>query len=431
VEGETPRLEDLIPLYQAIAHGCCAGRLGETLNEIYLKRIVRQYWGGAEYYALLKLGAVSSELAALSWFFSKPFENPSESLPKGLQAFLLSQAGYCLRSVGRVSQALLAMRAALNVEVAAGLWSSAVHTAANLSETELLAGNVVAAISAATSAVSYADREADNHQMLSRRSDLANALHANGQRSEAERLFREAEQLQKKDRTDAILISTRGFQYCDLLLAMGHWSVARDRAVRTIIEATRGNWLLDIAQDTLTLGRAHFGQALEKVRRRPPLTKCDDANIASAKLDESVERLRASGHNHYLPNGLLARAAFRRSAGDWDSAVRDLDEVEEIAEPAPMRLYLCDMTFERARLAFARIEAFAPLNGMLEKDNPQKPTVPSADQIAELKSNAEKQLKSAADYIEKCGYHRRDEELAELQAVVRGEKKLADLPPRA
>jgi hypothetical protein len=47
-----------------------------------------------------------------------------------------------------------------------------------------------------------------------------------------------------------------------------------------------------------------------------------------------------------------------------------------------------------------------------------------------LKSEAEKQLKIAADYIDTCGYHRRDEELAELQAVLRGEKKFADLPPR-
>ena len=95
-----------------------------------------------------------------------------------------------------------------------------------------------------------------------------------------------------------------------------------------------------------------------------------------------------------------------------------------------MRLYLCDMALERARLAFAKIEAFAPLNGMLEKDNPKKPEVPSAEEIATLKAEVEKQIKIADDYIQSCGYHRRDEELAELQPVLRGERKLADLPPR-
>jgi hypothetical protein len=46
--------------------------------------------------------------------------------------------------------------------------------------------------------------------------------------------------------------------------------------------------------------------------------------------------------------------------------------VEEIAEPGPMKLYLCDLAIERARLGFAQIEAFAPLNGLLERDNPRE-----------------------------------------------------------
>jgi hypothetical protein len=56
--------------------------------------------------------------------------------------------------------------------------------------------------------------------------------------------------------------------------------------------------------------------------------------------------------------------------------------------------------------------------------------VPSAEEIAALKAEAEKQIKIADDYIQSCGYHRRDEELAELQAVLRGEKTFAELPLR-
>jgi hypothetical protein len=51
-----------------------------------------------------------------------------------------------------------------------------------------------------------------------------------------------------------------------------------------------------------------------------------------------------------FPRGLLARATFRRSIGDRDGTARDLGEVEEIAEPGPMRLHLCDTALERARL---------------------------------------------------------------------------------
>ena len=147
-------------------------------------------------------------------------------------------------------------------------------------------------------------------------------------------------------------------------------------------------------------------------------TARDDARTAHARLDEAVDGLRAAGANRIMsPRGLLARAAFRRSVGDWDGAARDLDEVEEIAEPGPMRLFLCDMALERARLAFARSEAFAPLNGLID-DSPPKPERPSAAERKRLHDEAAKQLAIAADYIAKCGYHRRDEELAELQAVL-------------
>ena len=147
------------------------------------------------------------------------------------------------------------------------------------------------------------------------------------------------------------------------------------------------------------------------------------------RLDEAVDGLRAAGHGEFVPRGLLARAAFRRSVGDWDGATRDLDEVEEIAEPGPMRLFLCDMALERARLAFAKIEAFAPLNGLID-DSPPKPERPSKAERKSLHDEAAKQLAIAAEYIKTCGYHRRDEELAELQAVLEAKRTFADLPPR-
>jgi hypothetical protein len=50
--------------------------------------------------------------------------------------------------------------------------------------------------------------------------------------------------------------------------------------------------------------------------------------------------------------------------------------------------------------------------------------------VARLKDEAEKQIDIAADYIKTCSYRRRDEELAELEAVLRGEKKFANLSPR-
>ena len=40
------------------------------------------------------------------------------------------------------------------------------------------------------------------------------------------------------------------------------------------------------------------------------------------------------------------------------------------------------------------------------------------------------ELDAARKLIAECGYHRRDEELSELDDVVAGRRRFADLPPR-
>jgi len=70
-----------------------------------------------------------------------------------------------------------------------------------------------------------------------------------------------------------------------------------------------------------------------------------------------------------------------------------------------------------------------PLNGLTD-DNPPKPAPSGADERAKLAAEARANLATARELIETCGYHRRDEELAELEAVRDGHRRFADLPPR-
>lgn len=56
--------------------------------------------------------------------------------------------------------------------------------------------------------------------------------------------------------------------------------------------------------------------------------------------------------------------------------------------------------------------------------------MPSADEIEKLKDEARANLAEARQLIESCGYHKRDEELAELEDVRDGQHKFAELPPR-
>ena len=433
-EGKTPTLEDLAPLYQAIAHGCRAGRHQEALGEVYADRICRrQPDGGLEFYAAKKLGALGSDLAAISWFFDKPYEMPVATLTPANRFWLLSEAAMRLRAQGRFAEALPALRAALRRAEDVQAWGNAAIAASNLGEAELFVGEVAAAVATAKQSAAHAERSGNEFQMIAVRTTYADGLHAAGRREEAMREFADAERRQEKRQPEhPLLYSLQGYRYCDLLLTKGDWLAALERG-NTIGEweaASTSPSLLDRGLRRLWVGRAHLGQALATVGQPPPTaTARDDARTARARLVEAVEGLRAAGRSDRLPRGLLARAAFRRSVGDWDGVARDLDEVEEIAEPGPMRLYLCDMALERVRLAFARCEAFAPLYGLIG-DSPPKPERPIEAERKCLHDEAETQLAIAANYIKTCGYHRRDEELAELQAVLRGDRLFADLPPR-
>jgi tetratricopeptide (TPR) repeat protein len=323
------------------------------------------------------------------------------------------------------------MRAALRTRDRGKDWINAAIQASNLSQAELLVGEVAAAVATAEQSIDLADRSGDEYQMQENRATYAEALHTAGQRERAEDVFADAERRQQKLQSEyPLLYSIRGYYYCDLLLSKGDYAAARDRAARTLEWARPHKLLLDIALNTLTLGRATLGLTVKNAGDRPSATTAqNDARIAGDSLDQSVERLCASGMSEHLPRGLLARAAFRGSVGDWDGAERDLDEVVEIAEPGRMRLFLCDAALERARLAFARLEVCAPLCGLVDETSPTR-APPDAADPALLREEARTNLATAPKLIAECGYHRRDEELAELEDVAAGRRRFADLPPR-
>src|SRR5262249_34461484 len=156
--------------------------------------------------------------------------------------------------------------------------------------------------------------------------------------------FADAERRQKKEQPQyPLLYSVQGYWYCELLLAEGDHAAVRDRASQTVKWAKQHNWLLDIGLDTLTLGRACLGLALASASTHQTSAAMHDTRAAFADVNEAVDRLRAAGIGHHIPRGLVGRAAFLCSVADWEGAARDLGEVEEIVEPGPMKLHLCDL----------------------------------------------------------------------------------------
>ena len=333
-------LEEMQPLFRAVAHGCAAGIHQQALREVYWPRIQRS----GEYYLPRKLGAFSDDLTTLAHFFTTPWHTPAVELTATDQALALDFAGFSLRALGRLREAQQPMQTSEDMRVQQKNWQGAATGANNLSELQLTLGEVAAAVASAARSVDYADRSDNLFQRMGSRTTHANALHQYGEQNAALALLHEAEALQQQHQPEyPQLYSHAGFHYCNVLLTMGESQQVLQRAQQTLIWAKQaGGSLLDIALDHLSLGRAHLQQQ----------------QLASAQqhLNQAVEDLRASGAQHHLPRGLLARAELYRQQGDYKEAEKDLQEVIEIAERGEMRLFLCDYHLAMTKLLRTRTD---------------------------------------------------------------------------
>jgi tetratricopeptide (TPR) repeat protein len=362
-------LEALQPLYAAVVHGCRAGRQQEAMTEVFWRRIRR----GREAFSVHKLGAFGSELTALAGFFDRPWSKPSTRLTAAYQALVLNDAAFYLRALGRLAEAVEPMRASMEMDIEREEWEGAAISANNLSELTLTLGGVPRAVAFGEQSVELADRSDDAFLKMVSRAKKADALYQAGRWDESSAAFLEAEAMQAERQPKyRRLYSLAGFRYCDLLLGRAEPEAGSgldglaglgsrpeeakrfryacrevlERATQTLEWVTPQNWLLDIALDHLTLGRAHLGLAL--------MVPGEDRTVGLAQaaepLDRAVDGLRWAAQELYLPFGLLARAALRRFRSDFAGAAADLTEALETAERGPMRLHECDAHLEWARL---------------------------------------------------------------------------------
>jgi hypothetical protein len=403
-----PELEDLQPLYQAVAHGCQAGLHQEVFDGVYRRRIRH----GEVDYSWMVLGAFGSDICALACFFETPWSLVSPLMKGDRRSQLMFDAGTALRALGRGIDALELTRVGLEENVMTKNWCGASWGACNLSELKLTAGMIADARQLAQRSVTYAERTSIVRRKVISRTLLADALHQEGNRHEAARRFSEAEALLNERGLDfPPLYALWRHPYYDFLLAAPEraaWryilqfpskpnpstalEACRTVAVRATQELNRliaggcSMWLLTIGLTNLTVGNASL---YEVVLGSGTLDPC------RLSLQNAVEVLRRAGDSAHLPRSLLARALLRALEGartGSESARSDLNEAWEIAERGPMPLFLADIHLHRARLFFP--------------EHPYPWISPQADLVV------------ARQLIERCGYWRRKEELEDAEKVI-------------
>ena len=325
---------EMEPLYAAVMHGCRTGLYQEAFNEVFAKRIRRFN----EHYSTKKLGAFGTDLSALAGFFEELWTRPVTALREDDRSFVLNAAGFALRALGRLPEAVAPMRAGLGMDITAKDWKQAAIQAINLSELHLTLGQMPEAIETARQSVKLADRSGDALVRRVSRTALADALHQTGQPDEAARLFIEAERMQNETQpTFPLLYSLPGYRYCDLLLSRGEAEAMLQRAEQTIQIVRDNNRLLDVGLGHLSLARAHLS-----LHANAPQTR--------THFDEAVARLREAGQQDYFTHGLIHRAAFHRQLHEFAAATGDLDQALRLATRGHMRLHEADAHLERVRL---------------------------------------------------------------------------------
>jgi TIR domain len=407
-------IDGLAPLYEAVTHGCLAGRQQEACDKVYVDRILRGT-NNDGFYSTNKLGAIGADLAAVAAFFDAPWDHVSPNLTAARQSWLLNQAAVRLFALGRLNEALQPMRVSGEMDVEAGQWKGAAISYSNLSELEVKLGRLPDAVTDARQSITHADQSGDAFQRLTKRTSAADALHQSGQRMEAGSVFAEAERMQQKMQPQFdVLYSLQGFRYCDWLLATaekaawqqllhqplsnsasqisGSLAEIERRATTTLAWVTPQNWLLDIALDHLTLARVGLIRAI--LANPLPQPTLDLPHVAAA-----VNGLRAAGQMDDLPRGLLTAALYHFVRGEHGLALKLLAEARQIAERGPMPLFLADIHLTRARLA-----ACAKGEG------------------GWMKVDANAELAQAAQLIHELGYGRRDQELADAEAAIGGSR---------
>lgn len=378
---------EMEPLLQAVGHGCKAGQHQYVLDNVYWQRIQR----GEMAFNIDILGAMGADLMALTGFFEKLWSVPVSMLTEKDRTFVIGQAAFRLTALGRLQEALVPNHILVVQRVKYAekepnekAWNNAAYSVGNLTSLYHLLGDLRNAKRCADQSITLADKGANSWHRQMSLAIRGEVLHHMGYTADALKDFVRAEAISKN--TFPFLLSVQGLRYCDFLFDQGKIEEVVRRAELIVNFGIRSKWVVDVGLGHLLLGRTKAKQAQD-----------GDVIAITASIDhinKAMNNLRCAGFQDNVARCLLARTELCRLIGDYYGALNDLDEAWDIAERGPMRLHMVDIHLYRARLFFR------------EKPYPWK--------------SPQDDLAAAEKLINECGYHRRDEELADAKRAILG-----------
>ena len=331
-----PTLDDLKPLIEVVYHACRAAAYDEAhrIRRERIDQINRQV-------LVHELGAYETRLALMLQFF--PGGDPT-LMPTGNEAeksYTLNEVGYCLMSLGRLSEAMPFYERSNAMDATLEDWHNASNGYQNLADLHAHLGQLTASAEAAEQALELARRARNKDDERNSLAYQAWAAHLRGDVAAAGAAFVQAEALEREiDPNMLYLYATKGIQHAGHLWRAGEADYTRRVTEANLVVCERNHWAFLIGPCHRVLGDLDI--------------EVGQLDSARAHYDTALKIARSISKRNVLIEALLARGRFNAKQGDAASAQGDLNEALDYATAGGYRIYEADIRIALAWMHRAR-----------------------------------------------------------------------------
>ncbi|MFT5322329.1 MAG: hypothetical protein ACI8P0_000164 [Planctomycetaceae bacterium] len=470
-------LTDMLQLYHAVEHGCCAGFSQIAIGHTYLDRIRR----GEDCFSTRQLGAYSTELVMLGHAFRKKWTETDSGLSPFMAASVAHQAGFCLRALGQSQDAISPLSLGVRLRMEMQDWPKAAGGLLAVAESQSDLGSIGDSIQTLETAVELSDRRKNDHEQSisfyrkSSRAQLGHILALANKPKNALNAFHDAQAVQRLRQPEApFLYSVDGFVLWDFWLDSADHDLLlykislqnervpgdqlvtcfeRCRLVRKEVEQSQVAFKsifenepgpLTDGLNQLALARSwmieHSIASAKMVQTTTP-KNCPHLATAAEYAEKAIEFLQTAQNTSEITRAWLLRSAIRRmqlSSRD-QSLLTEIENgllrAETIAERGSMLIWKIEAALERARLflMLARIEEGSHSYSQIDADNYREQAQQKLDEAKTLIKQTEKPYVphvpdwdewEPPEYVgvfkegDIVGYHCRNGEIERLQKLL-------------
>ncbi|MBU1262316.1 hypothetical protein KKH65_04630, partial [bacterium] len=322
--------------FEQVYHGCSAGLYDEVFNTVYWEKIN----GREECFITHKLSAWETNLSLIRAFYPK---GDLSQLPlvskKSDQSWLLNAAGLTILSMGRLKEAEEPSLTAIKIAIEVKDWENASRGYQNLTTIQSRAGEIDTGLLSAQKALEVAEKAKSYEHIINSKAYLSWVFHLLGNTEEAEKGFKQADELSKKIWGHR-LNSLRGVWYADFLISIKRTDEALEITQRNLEICERNNWPADI------LGCHRAISAIERTR--------GNHKEAYDHLHNAFEFAKKVGMPFLEIEVLLESGRLHLDTENYQDAIYDANQVLKLCDRTGFLLYEPDAELILAKAYLAQ-----------------------------------------------------------------------------